>query len=91
LLSYTTPKAKKVNTNNEATILNNIPNPQDKGMTNCNINMCTSQDLEISSILYRDYQLAELNSWNGEAYPLFLFENTDFLEIDSKNILTLLL
>jgi len=91
LLSYTTPKAKEVNTNNEVTILNNIPNPQGKGMANCNINICAPQGLKISSIPYRNYQLTEPNSWNGEAHPLFLFGNTDFLEIDSKNILTLLL
>ena len=60
-------------------------------MTLINMNMYTLQDLETTSIPYKDNQPVELNSWNKEAYPISIFGTVKFLDIDSKNILTLLL
>ena len=34
---------------------------------------------------------SELNSWDGEAYPIFIFGHREFLGINSKNIFTSLL
>ena len=33
----------------------------------------------------------EANAWNSEAYPIFIFEHIEFLEINAKNIFTSLL
>jgi len=86
-----TPKDGKQHSNNEVTILNNMPNLQGGGMASNNMNMCTAQGLEMSSIPYKDYQLVEPNSWDGEAYPLSIFGTNEFLEINSKNFSTSLL
>jgi len=53
----------------------NLPNPQDIGMANCNINTCDSQDpnmstpqeLEFSSILYGKNLLMNPNLWDESA------------------------
>ena len=34
---------------------------------------------------------SEPNAWDGEVYPISIFEHMEFLEIDSKNIFTSLL
>ena len=91
LLSYTTSKAREVNTNNKVTSLNNMLNPQDKGVAYCDLNIYVPQDIKTSSIPYEDHQLAELNSQDGEAYHLSIFGNNEFLEINSKNMQTSLL
>ena len=33
----------------------------------------------------------ETNTWDGKAYPIFIFSHMKFLKIDSKNIFTSLL
>ena len=91
LLLYAFFKEREVNIHNKATIPSNMPNPQGEDVSNCGMNTCEPQGLESSSISYRDKQLAEPNSWNGKALPLSLFGTIEFLEIDSKNISTLLL
>ena len=77
--------------NNEVSTLNDMPISQGKDMALINMNMYTLQDLETTSIPYKDNQPVELNSWNKEAYPISIFGTVKFLDIDSKNILTLLL
>jgi len=63
-----------------------MPNPHGEGINNCGTNTCTLQGLEMSTISYEDNKPAELNSWDRETLPLSLFIN-----IDTKNISTLLL
>ena len=53
-LSYTSPKIRNNNTNNEATRLANMPNPHGKGINNTNMNTCISQGLNFSFILYME-------------------------------------
>jgi len=67
-----------------------MPNLHGESVNNYKTNMCIPQRLETSSIFYRDKQLAELNSWDMEALLLSLFGTTDFINIDTKNISTLL-
>ena len=55
------------------------------------MNTCTPRYLETTTIPYEDNQPVELNSWDGEAYPLSIFRTIEFLDTDSKNILTSLL
>jgi len=66
-------------------------NPQGKDVFNCNMNTYNIQSFKLFSISYKDNQPTELNSWNREAWPLSIFGNIKFLDIDSKNISTLLL
>ena len=60
-------------------------------MPNYNINTCILQELKSSFILYRDKQVVKPNSWNGKVLLLFLFGTIELLDIDSKNISTLLI
>ena len=55
------------------------------------MNMCILQDFKTFLIPYKNHQLAELNSQDGKVYSLSIFGNNEFLEINSKNILTSLL
>ena len=68
-----------------------MPNLQEKGIFNCNINIYAPQGLKSSSIPYEDYKLAEPNSWDGNTLPISLFSTNNFLDIDSKTISTSLL
>jgi len=68
-----------------------MPNPQEKGIFNCNINIYASQGFKSSSIPYGDYKLVEPNSWDRNALPISLFSSNNFLDINSKTISTSLL
>ena len=57
LLSYTTPNVEEINTHNEATAPNNMPNPHGEDVNNCSMNTCTPQGLEMSFIPYKNKQL----------------------------------
>ena len=63
----------------------NIPNLQGESVFNYDINICALQSFESFSILYKDYQLGEPNSWNRNMLPISLFGINDFLNIDIKN------
>jgi len=54
-------------------------------------NICNSQKFVNVPILYNINQLVKLNAWDGEAYLISIFGTIEFLEIDFKNISTLLL
>ena len=53
--------------------------------------MCFTQGIENTSISYKNNEPVKLNAWDSEAYPIFIFGTNEFLNIDSKNISTLLL
>ena len=42
-------------------------------------------------ISYDVNQLAKLNTWDSEAYPIYIFETMKFLDINTKNLSTSLL
>jgi len=71
--------------NTKVTTLNNIPILQGKSVGNNNLNMHTPQEPKMSFISYKNYQPAELNSWNGKTHSLSIFGTNRFLDIDSKN------
>jgi len=47
--------------------------------------------IKISLISYENKSLVEPNTWNGEVYCILIFGTIDFLDIDTKNMLILLL
>jgi len=85
------PKDGEQCSNNEVSTLNDMPISQDKGVALINMNMYTLQGLETTSIPCKDNQPVELNSWDEKAHPISIFGTVKFLDINSKNILTLLL
>ena len=81
-LFYVTPKVGETNTANEATAIENIPEPY--GMvTN---NMCEPQSLEPSTILYSVNQPVNPQLWDGSFCPISIFEINEYLEGNAKNI-----
>jgi len=48
------PKKGETSIHNKVRIPSNMPNPQGEDMSNYNINTCNSQDLQSSSISYKD-------------------------------------
>ena len=86
-----TPKDGEQRSNIKVSTPNNTPIPQGEGAAINNMNTCTPRYLETTTIPYEDNQPVELNSWDGEAYPLSIFRTIEFLDTDSKNILTSLL
>ena len=78
---------------NEALALNNIPSlvPQDKSKVINNPDIYLQQDFYTVSLSYNINQLVKPNIQDDEAYPILIFKIMEFLEIDLKNIFTLLL
>ena len=64
---------------------------QEGDKTNNATNICNSQKFVNVLILYNINQLVEPNTWDGEAYLISIFGTIEFLEIDFKNMSTLLL
>jgi len=68
-----------------------MPTPQDKDKANRNTYICPTPGIKYTTIPYEDNQLVELNVWNDKVYLISIFGTIKFLNIDSKNIFTLLL
>jgi len=77
--------------NNEVFTLNNMCNPQGKGVVFNNHNTSMFKDIETSLIPYEDNGPMESNAWDREAHSILIFGTMDFLDIDTKNVSILLL
>ena len=87
----TSPNKGVLQNNNERPALNNLLCSQGGDKINNATNICNSQKFVNVPILYNINQLVKLNAWDGEAYLISIFGTIEFLEIDFKNISTLLL
>jgi len=89
-LSYTNSEIEDNSTCNKTIDVENMLISNSEGINNTNIDICHSQDLESSSILYIENQSSKLNSWDGTILLIFLFGTDKFVIIGSNNILMLL-
>ena len=75
----------------EAPALNNMPSqPVGHEITDSSGINSQSSHYEVP-LTYNINQSTEPNSWDGEAHPISIFGSMEFLEIDTKNMYTLLL
>jgi len=84
-------KNRRQHINNKVFTLNNMYNPQYEGTIFNNPNMSMLRDIKTSFIPYKDNSSTEPNTWDGEAHFISIFGTMDFLDIDVKNMLILLL
>ena len=90
-LSYASSNLEDNNSNNKTNIPSNTQNPYLENVTNCGINIYLPQSLNVSSILYRDKQLALPECWNGQNHPISIFSTSKSLIKDNNNIIKSLL
>ena len=72
--------------NNKVTAPNNISSPQGKSETINNTNIYPPQKVINILLLYDIYQLAEHNTWDGDAHFISVYSTIEFLDIDAKNM-----
>ena len=90
-LSYASSNIEDNNSNNKTNTPSNIQNPYLENVTNCGINIYLPQSFNVSSILYRDKQLALPECWNGQNHPISIFSTSKSLIKDNNNIIKSLL
>ena len=89
-MSYANPEVEDNFTCNKTIDVENMLISNSEGINNTNIDICHSQDLESSSILYMENQSSKPNSWDSAILLIFLFRTDKFVMIGFNNILMLL-
>lgn len=90
-LFYTNPEVGESNIISKAIGSRKTPSPHREGVNNTDIDTCLIQEFDSSFIPYSENKPVKPKSWNGDALSISLFGTNEFIEIDLKNISTLLL
>jgi len=90
-LFYTNPEVGESNIISKAIGSRNTPSSHRESVNNTDIDTCLIQEFDSSFIPYSENKLVKPKSWNGDALPISLFGTNKFIEINLKNISTLLL